>query len=388
MDEVSIEELKATAERNVPKAFFDYLHSGSWSESTKRSNHDDLQEITFRQRVATDMSNRSLATTMVGEAVSMPVALGPVGFTGMQHARGEILAAQAAEAAGVPFTLSTMSICSIEDVAEATSRPFWFQLYFMKDRDFVADLLKRAHDAGCSALVVTLDLQMVGVRYSAFHDGMAGDAIGPKIKSALEMALHPKWGIEMLMGGKYTFGNIIGHTKSISGLGDVAGWVDEQFDQRLSFKDLDWIRKRWDRKIILKGIIDKDDAILARDFGADAIIVSNHGGRQLDGAPSTISALAPIVDAIGGGRTEIFMDSGIRSGQDVFRAIASGAKGTLIGRAYNYGLGAHGKAGVTRALDIIRDQLDRTMAFCGETDINDVGPHNLFSSPFMELPKG
>ena len=385
--DVTIEDLRKTAQRKVPKAFYDYLHSGSWTESTMASNHDDLQKVIFRQKVAVDMSNRSLSTTMVGQPVSMPLALAPVGFTGMQHANGEILAAQAAEKFGVPFSLSTMSICSIEDVAENTTQPFWFQLYFMRDRDFMEDLLKRAHDAGCSALIVTLDLQMTGVRIDTYRDGMAGDSLSAKIKSALEMALHPVWGIEMLMGGKYTFGNIVGHAKTVGGLGDVAAWVDSQFDQTLSYKELDWIRKRWDRKIILKGIMDKDDALKAKEFGADAIIVSNHGGRQLDGAPSTIQALSPIVDAIGGSDTEIFMDSGIRSGQDVLRAVASGAKAALIGRAWNYGLAAHGADGVTQVLEIIRDELDRTMAFCGERDIKDVGPHNLFASPFLDLDK-
>ena len=383
--DLTIEDLRRTAQRKVPKAFYNYLHSGSWSGSTKASNHDDLQRITFRQRVAVDMSNRNLATTMAGEPVTMPVALGPVGFTGMQHADGEILAARAAEKFGVPFCLSTMSICSIEQVAEATIRPFWFQLYFMRDRDFMEDLLRRAHDAGCSALVVTLDLQMVGVRLDDYLDGLAGGSRVAQVRSVLEMATHPVWGMRMLMGGNYSFGNIVGHAKNVGHMSDMAAWVDGQFDQTMSYDELDWIRKRWDRKIILKGIMDRDDAIKARDFGADAIIVSNHGGRQMDGAPSTIAALSPIVDAIGGSNTEIFMDGGIRSGQDVLRAIASGAKATLIGRAWNYGLAAHGEAGVTQVLEIIRDGLDRTMAFCGECDINDVGPQNLFSSPFLDL---
>ncbi len=381
----TIEDLRKTAKRKVPKAFYDYLHSGSWTESTMASNHDDLQKISFRQRVATDMSNRSLETTMVGQKISMPVALGPVGFSGMQHANGEILAAQAAEKFGVPFTLSTMSICSLEQVAEATTKPFWFQLYFMRDRDFMEDLLKRAHDVGCSALIVTLDLQMTGVRIDTFRDGMAGGSRLAQVKSALEMATHPTWGLKMLAGGHYTFGNIMGHTKNPVTLADMGAWVDNQFDQTLSYKELEWIRERWDRKIILKGVMDKDDAIKAKEFGADAIIVSNHGGRQMDGAPSTIQALTPIVDAIGGSNTEIFLDSGIRSGQDVLRAIASGAKATLIGRAWNYGLAAHGEEGVTQVLEILRDELDRTMAFCGERNINDVGKHNLFSSPFLDL---
>lgn len=381
--DVTIQDYRRTAKRHVPKAFFDYMDSGSWTEQTMHSNHAELQKILFRQRVALDISERKLNTQMVGQDVRIPVALAPVGFTGMQYARGEVLAAQAAEEFGVPFTLSTMSICSIEEVAEHTTKPFWFQLYFMKDLDFMRDLLRRASEAKCSALVVTLDLQMEGDRFSDYYDGFRGSSIWPGVGSFANIFLHPFWGVRMLAGGQMTFGNIIGHQKDIKHLTQVAGWIDKEFDLKLSDEQLKWIRKHWDAKIIFKGILTREDAERAVKMGADAIIVSNHGGRQLDGAPATIQVLPQIVDAVGD-KVEVFMDSGIRSGQDVMRAIAMGAKGTFIGRAYQYGLGAKGKQGVTDVLNLFENAMDKTMAFCGETDIKNFGRHNLWSREHWE----
>jgi len=368
---LTIADLQRQARRRVPKMFYDYAHSGAWTEGTYRRNEADFHEIALRQRVLVDMTDRSLRSTMVGEDVAMPVALAPTGLTGMQHADGEILAAQAAEAFGVPFTLSTMSICSIEDVAAATIKPFWFQLYVMRDRAFVENLIGRARTAGCSALVLTLDLQILGQRHKDLRNGLSAP---PKWtpKHAFQVATRPRWALEMLGTKRRSFGNIVGHATNVSDLSSLSSWTAEQFDPKLSWDDVAWIKERWNGKLILKGILDPEDARRAADTGADAIIVSNHGGRQLDGAASSISMLPRIVEAVGE-RIEVHMDGGIRSGQDVLKAVALGAKGTYIGRPFLYGLGADGRAGVTRALEIIRNELDITMALCGRRDIRDVG---------------
>ncbi|KAB2787620.1 alpha-hydroxy-acid oxidizing protein [Brucella anthropi] len=367
---VEIADLKRLAQRRVPKMFFDYADSGAWTESTYRSNEDDFKKIKLRQRILVDMTNRSLETTMIGENVSMPVALAPTGLTGMQHADGEMLAAQAAEAFGVPFTLSTMSICSIEDVASVTKKPFWFQLYVMKDRDFVKNLIGRAKAAGCSALVLTLDLQILGQRHKDIRNGLSAP---PKFtpKHIWQMATRPGWCLGMMGTQRRTFRNIAGHAKNVTDLSSLSSWTAEQFDPQLNWNDVAWIKEQWGGKLILKGILDVEDAKMAAKSGADAIIVSNHGGRQLDGAPSSISMLQPIVDAVGD-KIEVHVDGGIRSGQDVLKARALGAQGVYIGRPFLYGLGAMGKDGVTLALDIIRKELDVTMALCGKRDINDI----------------
>ena len=366
---LTIDDLKQQARRRVPKMFFDYADSGSWTESTYRANEEDFGKIKLRQRVLVDMDNRSLASTMIGEAVSMPVALAPTGSTGMQHADGEMLAAQAAEEFGVPFTLSTMSICSIEYVASVKKKPFWFQLYVMRDKDFVLNLIDRAKAAKCSALVLTLDLQILAQRHKDLRNGLSAP---PKmtLPNIIDMAIRPGWCLGMLRTKRRTFRNIAGHAKGVGDLSSLISWTHEQFDPRLSWADVEWIRQRWGGKLILKGILDKEDAILAAKTGADAIIVSNHGGRQLDGAPSSISVLEKIVDAVGD-QIEVHMDGGIRSGQDVLKALCLGAKGTYIGRPFLYGLGAAGKAGVTQALEIIRKELDMTLALCGKRDIKD-----------------
>ncbi|MFS8122542.1 alpha-hydroxy acid oxidase [Rhizobium sp. BR 250] len=367
---LTIADLKNQAQRRVPKMFFDYADSGAWTEGTYRANEEDFSNIKLRQRVLVDMTDRSLATEMVGAKVSMPVALSPTGLTGMQHADGEMLAAQAAEEFGVPFTLSTMSICSIEDVASVTSRPFWFQLYVMKDRDFVNNLIDRAKAAGCSALVLTLDLQVLGQRHKDLRNGLSAP---PKFtpKHIWQMATRPKWCLDMARTKRRSFGNIVGHAKNVSDLSSLSSWTAEQFDPRLSWKDVEWIKQRWGGKLILKGILDEEDARASLDTGADAIIVSNHGGRQLDGAHSSIAMLPKIVDAVGD-RVEVHLDGGIRSGQDVLKAVALGAKGTYIGRPFLYGLGADGKQGVTTALEIIRKEMDISMALCGKRLIKDV----------------
>ena len=368
---LTIEDLRQRARRRVPKMFFDYADSGSWTETTLRANEEDFQKIKLRQRVLVDMTNRSLESTMIGEKVSMPVALAPTGLTGMQHADGEILAAQAAEEAGVPFTLSTMSICSIEDVAEATTRPFWFQLYVMRDRDFINDLIDRAKAAGCSALVLTADLQILGQRHRDLRNGLSTP---PKFtpKHVWQMATRPQWCLGMLGTKRRTFRNIAGHAKGADDLSSLARWTAEQFDPRLSWADVAWIKERWGGKLIIKGILDVEDARMAAETGADAIIVSNHGGRQLDGAPSSISVLPEIVEAVGD-RIEVHLDGGIRSGQDVLKALCLGAKGVYIGRPFLYGLGAGGRQGVKLALDIIRNELDITLALCGKRDIAQAG---------------
>lgn len=367
---LTIDDLKACARRRVPKLFFDYADSGSWTEGTYRANETDFEAIKLRQRVLVDMSNRSLATTMAGQSASMPVAIAPTGLTGMQHADGEILAAQAAEAFGVPFSLSTMSICSIEDVATHTAKPFWFQLYVMKDRDFVAALIERAKAARCSALIVTLDLQILGQRHKDLRNRLSAP---PKLTPLhlWQMARCPRWCLGMARTQRRSFGNIVGHARNVSDLSSLSAWTAEQFDPRLSWRDIEWIKSRWNGKLILKGILDEDDARAAADSGADALIVSNHGGRQLDGAPSSISMLPHIVDAVGQ-RIEVHLDGGIRCGQDVLKALALGARGVYIGRPFLYGLGAGGRDGVTRALEIIRNELDITMALTGKRLVTDV----------------
>ncbi|RFZ87608.1 alpha-hydroxy-acid oxidizing protein [Shinella sp. WSJ-2] len=372
---LTISDLKEQARRRVPKMFFEYADSGAWTEGTYRANEEDFHKVKLRQRVLVDMSNRSLASEMIGEKVSMPVAIAPTGFTGMQHADGEMLAAQAAEEFGVPFTLSTMSICSIEDVRSVTSKPFWFQLYVMQDRDFVLNLIDRAKAAGCSALVLTLDLQILGQRHKDLRNGLSAP---PRFtpKHLWQMATRPFWCFDMLGTKRRTFGNIVGHAKGVGDLSSLSSWTSEQFDPQLSWKDIEWIRERWGGKLILKGILDEEDARMSLGSGADAIIVSNHGGRQLDGAASSISMLPRIVDAVGD-QMEVHLDGGIRSGQDVLKALCYGAKGTYIGRPFLYGLGAGGKAGVRRTLEIIRKELDITMALCGERDVKNLSRNNL-----------
>ena len=366
-----IEDLRKMAKRRVPRMFYDYADSGSWTESTYRSNEAAFQKIKFHQRVAVNMENRSLENTMIGENVTMPVALAPTGLTGMQHADGEILAARAAEKFGVPFTLSTMSICSIEDVVEHTSRPFWFQLYVMKDKPFVEKLINRAKAARCSALVITLDLQILGQRHKDLKNGLSSPP-KPTPRNLMNLATKPYWCWNMLHTKRRYFGNIVGHVTGVDDMSSLSSWTSQQFDPALSWDDVAWIKDKWGGKIILKGIMEPEDARLAVKSGADALIVSNHGGRQLDGALPTIEALPAIVDAVGNDNIEIFLDSGVRSGQDVIRAVAMGARGVFIGRAFLYGLGAMGEAGVTKALEIIYNEADITMAFCGLRNIKDV----------------
>lgn len=371
----NIQDLKRIHERRVPRMFYDYAESGSWTEQTFRDNTTDFEKIRLRQRVAVDMTGRSTASTMIGEQVTMPVALAPVGITGMQHADGEIKAARAAEKFGVPYTLSTMSVNSIEEVAEATSKPFWFQLYMMKDTDFVDRLIERARAANCSALVITLDLQILGQRHKDIKNGLSTP---PKLtlKTMANLATKWGWGLEMLRAKRRDFGNIIGHVKGISDPSSLSVWAAESFDPSLDWDKVAKIKEQWGGKVILKGILDAEDAKMALKVGADAITVSNHGGRQLDGALSSIRMLPAIVDAVGTD-IEVHLDSGIRSGQDVLKALALGAKGTMIGRAYIHGLGAMGQPGVTRALEIIHKELDTTMALCGERNVADLGRHNL-----------
>jgi len=371
-----IEDLRVLHEKRAPRMFYDYCDSGAWTESTYRSNQTDLQKLKFRQRVAMDIDNRSLATTMVGQPVSMPVALAPTGLTGMQWADGEILAARAAEQFGVPFTLSTMSICSIEDVAARTSKPFWFQLYVLRDREFIERLIDRAKAANCSALVLTLDLTIMGQRHKDVKNGLSTPP-RPTLVNLLNLLTKPRWCLNMLGTPRRQFGNIVGHVKGVGDTSSLASWTSAQFDPTLGWHDVEWIKRRWGGPLIVKGIMDAEDARLAVDAGVDALVVSNHGGRQLDGAPSTIEALPAIVDAVGP-RIEVWFDGGIRSGQDVLRAVALGAKSTMIGRAFLHGLGAMGEAGVTRCLQIIRKELDITMAFCGKTDIRQVDRSILF----------
>ncbi len=365
-----IGDLQKLAKCRVPKMFYDYADSGSWSETTYQTNEADLAAIKFRQRVALDVSNRSTEMFMLGQKLPMPVALAPTGLTGMQRADGEILAARAAADFGVPFTLSTMSICSIEDVAANSPEPFWFQLYVMRDRDFVSRLIERARDARCSALMVTLDLQLLGQRHKDVYNGLSAP---PKatIRNLLNLMQKPAWCLGMLGTNRRKFGNIVGHVKGVKDMSSLSDWTVSQFDPSLSWDDVAKIRKQWGGKLIVKGILDVEDALAAVNIGADAIVVSNHGGRQLDGAVSSIVALPPIVDAVND-RAEVWMDSGIRSGQDVLRAVALGAQGTMIGRAFLYGLGARGQAGVRQALDIIQKELDLTLGLCGQSDLSKV----------------
>ena len=366
----NIEDLRLLAKKRVPRMFYDYADSGSYTEGTYRSNEADFARIKLRQRVAVNMSNRTLRTTMVGQDVAMPVAIAPTGLTGMQHADGEMLGALAAKAFGIPFTLSTMSICSIEDVAAATRAPFWFQLYVMKDRNFIERLIDRAKAAQCSALMLTLDLQILGQRHKDIKNGLSTPP-KPTLANLINLATKPRWCLGMLGTPRRSFGNIVGHAQGVGDLSSLSSWTAEQFDPTLNWGDVEWIKKRWGGKLILKGVMDEEDARLGVESGADALIVSNHGGRQLDGAPSSIAALPAIAQAVGP-MIEVWMDGGIRSGQDVLKAIALGARGTLIGRSFLYGLGAMGQSGVTKALEIIAKELEITMAFCGHTDIRTV----------------
>ncbi|MFG6080899.1 L-lactate dehydrogenase [Paracoccus litorisediminis] len=381
-----IDDLKAIYRRRVPKMFYDYAESGSYTESTFRENTTDFARIKLRQKVAVDMSGRTTESTMIGQKVAMPVGLAPVGLTGMQSADGEIKAAQAAKKFGVPFTLSTMSICSIEDVAEVTQAPFWFQLYVMRDQEFLENIIERAKRANCSALVLTLDLQILGQRHKDLKNGLSAP---PKMTLPVMMDLATKWrwGLEMLQTKRRHFGNIVGHAKGVGDTSSLMSWTAEQFDPQLDWDKIARIRDLWGGKLILKGINDPDDARIAADFGADAIVVSNHGGRQLDGAASSIRMLPEIVQAVGD-QIEVHLDSGIRSGQDVLKALAMGAHATYIGRAFIYGLGAMGEAGVTKALEVIRKELDISMALCGERDVKNVGRHNVmvpkdFLEPYL-----
>lgn len=370
-----IEDLRRIYKRRVPKMFYDYCESGSWTEQTFRENSSDFDKLRLRQRVAVDMDGRSTKSQMIGRDVAMPVALAPVGSTGMQHADGEIKAAKAAEKFGVPFTLSTMSVCSIEDVAENTSAPFWFQLYVMRDTAFIDNLIGRAKAAECDALVLTLDLQILGQRHKDIKNGLSVPIrLAPH--TILDLMTKWKWGIEMLQTHRRSFRNIVGHASDVDDISSLHSWTAQQFDPRLNWDTVMEYRRKWDGKFILKGILDADDAKKALNVGADAIVVSNHGGRQLDGAMSSITALPSILEAVGD-KIEVHLDSGIRSGQDVLKALAMGAHGTYIGRAYVYGLGAMGEAGVSEALRVIHSELDTTMALCGEKDVTNLGKHNL-----------
>jgi L-lactate dehydrogenase (cytochrome) len=376
----TIEDLRVLYKKRVPKMFYDYADSGSWTESTYRANSDDFQTIKLRQRVAVNMENRTTATKMVGVDAKMPVAIAPVGLTGMQSADGEIKAAKAAEKFGIPFILSTMSICSIEDIAANTTAPFMFQLYMMRDRDAMARMIDRCKAAKCSALVLTLDLQVIGQRHKDLKNGLTAPP-RPTIANIINLSTKLGWCFGMLGTKRRSFGNLVGHVKGVSDMNSLAAWTNEQFDPRLSWEDVKWVKAQWGGKLILKGIQDVEDAKLAVQTGADAIVVSNHGGRQLDGAESSIKALPPIVAAVGD-QIEVWMDGGIRSGQDVLKAWALGAKGVLIGRAMVYGLGAMGEAGVTKALQIIHKELDITMAFCGHTNIQNVDEGILLAGTF------
>src|SRR5215470_3285723 len=370
-----IEDLRALHKRRVPKAFFDYADRGSYAEVTLRANREDLAQIKFRQRILVDVSKRSLSTKILGEPAAMPLILAPVGLLGMQHGDGEILACRAAQAAGIPFTQSTMSICSIEDIAAAVDKPFWFQLYVMKDRGFIKSLLERAMAAKCSALVLTVDLQVIGQRHQDIKNGMT---VPPEwsVSKLVDFATKPAWVAGVLRGKRRTFGNLAGHLKISEDITSLSTWINSQFDTSLNWKDVDWIRSIWPGKLVLKGILDVEDAELAAKSGAQAIVVSNHGGRQLDGAPSSIEVLPEIADAVGS-KLEIMFDSGIRTGMDVMRALALGAKSCMIGRAYAYGLGAAGQEGVAKALDILAKELTVTMGLCGVNRISEIDDHVL-----------
>ena len=376
----TIEDLRVLAKKRVPRMFYDYADSGSWTEGTYRANEADFQKIKLRQRVAVNMENRSTATTLVGVPTKMPVAIAPVGLTGMQSADGEIKAARAAEKFGIPFILSTMSICSIEDIAAHTRAPFMFQLYMMRDRQAMVNMIERVRKAGCSALVLTLDLQVIGQRHKDLKNGLTAPP-RPTIANIINLMTKPRWCLGMAGTRRHTFGNLVGHVKGVSDMNSLSAWTNEQFDPRLSWADIAWVKEKWGGKLILKGIQDVEDAKLAVASGADALVVSNHGGRQLDGAQSSIEALPAIVAAVGSD-IEVWMDGGIRSGQDVLKAWALGARGTLIGRAMAYGLGAMGEAGVSKALQIIHKELDITMAFCGHTNIQNVDRNILLPGTF------
>lgn len=378
------EDFRLAAKRRVPKMFYDYADSGSWTQSTYRANEEDFQKLKFRQRVAVDIQSRSLKSTLLGQEVAMPLALSPTGLTGMQHADGEMLAAVAARDFGIPFTLSTMSVCSIEDVAQATRAPFWFQLYVMRDRGFIENLIARAKAANCSALVLTLDLQVLGQRHKDIKNGLSTPP-KPTLRNLLNLATKPYWCRNMLGTRRRTFGNIVGHAKGVSDLSSLSIWTAEQFDPSLNWGDIEWIKKVWGGKLIVKGIMDADDARLAVDSGADALIISNHGGRQLDGAPSSISCLPAIAQAVGD-RIEVLVDGGIRSGQDVLRARALGAQGAMIGRAFLYALGAAGQAGVTRLLQLMANEMDVSMAFCGRTSVEKVDRSILLNPDIFDRP--
>jgi L-lactate dehydrogenase (cytochrome) len=379
-----IEDLRMLARRRVPRAFFEYADGGSYNEETLRANRADLERIKLRQRVLVDVSERSLATTIVGQKAMAPFALAPIGLAGMQYGDGEILAAQAAADAGIPYTLSTMSICSIEDVANATGRPFWFQLYVIKDRGFSKDILSRAAEAKCNALVLTVDLQVLGQRHRDIKNGMT---VPPEIRLAniFDIACKPNWALSILRGKRKTFGNLAGHVKGMENVNSLATWIQNQFDPALSWKDVEWIKKIWPGKLIIKGILDPEDAKTAVKLGADAIVVSNHGGRQLDGAPSSISALPAIAQTVGSD-TEVLFDGGIRTGADLMRALALGARACLVGRAYVYGLGAGGRAGVSKAIDILKTELSVTMALTGINSVAEIGPHVLADGGAAKKP--
>jgi L-lactate dehydrogenase (cytochrome) len=368
-----IEDLRQRARRKVPKMFFDYVEAGSYAQETLRANRADLEQIKLRQRVLVDVSRRDLTTSIIGETVPLPLALAPIGLAGMQHRDGEIAACRAAQAAGIPFTLSTMSVCSIEDVAEAVDKPFWFQLYVMKDRGFARSLIERAAAAKCSALMLTIDLQVLGQRHCDVHNGLS---VPPEIKlsNVLDIMTKPSWAFGMLRAKRKTFGNLAGYARGGTDVKSLSSWIATQFDPTLSWKDVEWIRSLWPGKLILKGVLDADDARIAAKTGASALVVSNHGGRQLDGAPSSISALPKIVDAVGA-EIEVMFDGGIRSGQDIMRALALGARSCLIGRAYVYGLGASGERGVARAIQFLRKELEVTMALCGVNTMREIGRH-------------
>jgi L-lactate dehydrogenase (cytochrome) len=365
-----IEDLRQVARRKVPRAFFDYAEAGSYSQQTLRANRADLERIKLRQRILVDVSQRDLTTTIVGEPARLPLALAPIGVCGMQRGDGEILACRAAHAAGIPFTLSTMSICSIEDVVQAVGKPFWFQLYVMRDRGFIRSLIERAAAARCSALMLTVDLQVLGQRHCDIRNGMT---VPPELRLAnlIDIASKPGWALSILQGKRKTFGNLAGHVHGMENVTSLAQWTNSQFDPTLNWKDIEWVRGLWPGKLILKGILDVEDAKIAAQTGASALVVSNHGGRQLDGAPSSISALAGIVDAVGS-QIEVMFDGGIRSGQDLLRALALGARSCLIGRSYVYGLGAYGQEGVAKAIEILAKELDVSMALTGMRDVREL----------------
>lgn len=380
-----IEDLRVIAKRRVPRMFYDYADSGSYTQGTYRENEAQFQKIKLRQRVAVNMEGRTTRTTMIGQDVAMPVAIAPTGLTGMQHADGEILAAKAAKEFGIPFTLSTMSICSLEDIAEHTDRhPFWFQLYVMRDKAFMERLIDRAKAANCSALQLTLDLQILGQRHKDIKNGLTTPP-KPTLKNLINLATKPRWCLGMLGTKRRSFGNIVGHVDGVEDMSSLSSWTADQFDPTLNWNDVEWIKQRWGGKLILKGLMDAEDARLAAQSGADAMVVSNHGGRQLDGAPASIDALPSMVEAAGQ-HLEVWMDGGVRSGQDVLKARALGAQGVLIGRSFLYGLGAFGQAGVSKALQIIQKELDTSMAFCGHTNINTVDKNILvpgtYPTPF------